>query len=964
MQREKMMGARWFVATMFSSFIFTFFYGLEMLSTDINDVIFFSKMQYVGSLNISVMWLFLVASYTGKESWIRLRNIVIIYIIPSISFILVWTNEFHQLMWINPHLETNPSFSLLHFTPGAWWWVNIIYVSILFFIATFLLVSALFRSNDLYRKQIIILLIFSSLNWVATGIYTTGKTYYGINPVPLAFAFGGLLFAWGLFRYKIGEISPIAKDFIVEEMQEGLIILNLENKIVDINPMAERILEKESSSILGMSIAEVLSEYPALEKLYQGEGNSDRHHEIKFHTKTKEARSFDIRVSVIKNKHNRITGRLMFWHDISERVEQEVFQRLLLSIVQDVSIAENFKSALHKSLKIIVTHADWVFGEVWLPNEKNTLLENANASYYTGKKIKELREFDDFSQEFTFAPNMGLPGRVWASGEVEWQRDISILPRDVYFRLVHAQKANFKASMGIPVLDKGEVIAVLIFYMDDVRDEDQYMINLISAATTQLGTILAHKSAEEMMRIQSAALKASSNGIVITDRKGDIGWANPAFSELTGYSMQEIMGENPRVLKSGQHPPEFYKELWDVVLSGQSWQGEIINKRKDGNLYVEEQSITPTLNKEGEITHFIAIKKDITRRKQFEKKIKNQNTFLNNIIESIANPFYVINVKDYSIEISNAAARALGVENMKTCYALTHKRETPCDSAEHPCPLKTVLETKESTRVEHIHLDAEGIPRIMDVYGYPIFDEAGDVAQMVEYSLDITARKEAEKALIKEQEKANALLQNILPEAVIEEITEKGYVTPILYENASILFTDFRNFTETAEKLSPQELINLISHYFSFFDVIIGKYNLEKLKTIGDGYMCAGGVPIQNVTHAFDITHAALDLLSFVQKEKEKRQKFGLPYWDVRIGISTGPLIAGVVGQKKYAYDVWGEAVVTAARMEQFSETNRVNVSKATYEIIKNRFDCEYRGKVNAKHHKLDMYFVNGVLDR
>ncbi len=964
MQREKMMGARWFVATMFSSFIFTFFYGLEMLSTDINDVIFFSKMQYVGSLNISVMWLFLVASYTGKESWIRLRNIVIIYIIPSISFILVWTNEFHQLMWINPHLETNPSFSLLHFTPGAWWWVNIIYVSILFFIATFLLVSALFRSNDLYRKQIIILLIFSSLNWVATGIYTTGKTYYGINPVPLAFAFGGLLFAWGLFRYKIGEISPIAKDFIVEEMQEGLIILNLENKIVDINPMAERILEKESSSILGMSIAEVLSEYPALEKLYQGEGNSDRHHEIKFHTKTKEARSFDIRVSVIKNKHNRITGRLMFWHDISERVEQEVFQRLLLSIVQDVSIAENFKSALHKSLKIIVTHADWVFGEVWLPNEKNTLLENANASYYTGKKIKELREFDDFSQEFTFAPNMGLPGRVWASGEVEWQRDISILPRDVYFRLVHAQKANFKASMGIPVLDKGEVIAVLIFYMDDVRDEDQYMINLISAATTQLGTILAHKSAEEMMRIQSAALKASSNGIVITDRKGDIGWANPAFSELTGYSMQEIMGENPRVLKSGQHPPEFYKELWDVVLSGQSWQGEIINKRKDGNLYVEEQSITPTLNKEGEITHFIAIKKDITRRKQFEKKIKNQNTFLNNIIESIANPFYVINVKDYSIEISNAAARALGVENMKTCYALTHKRETPCDSAEHPCPLKTVLETKESTRVEHIHLDAEGIPRIMDVYGYPIFDEAGDVAQMVEYSLDITARKEAEKALIKEQEKANALLQNILPEAVIEEITEKGYVTPILYENASILFTDFRNFTETAEKLSPQELINLISHYFSFFDVIIGKYNLEKLKTIGDGYMCAGGVPIQNVTHAFDITHAALDLLSFVQKEKEKRQKFGLPYWDVRIGISTGPLIAGVVGQKKYAYDVWGEAVVTAARMEQFSETNRVNVSKATYEIIKNRFDCEYRGKVSAKHHKLDMYFVNGVLDR
>ena len=837
MRRKSARGMGWFVAVMASSFIFTFFYGLEILSTDLKSLIFFSKMQYIGALNTGVTWLFLVASYTGKKKWLNPRSIAIIYIVPSITFILVLTNELHELIWINPFLEKNPAFSLLSFTPGFWWWINMVYANLLFVIATVFLITALLHLNNVYRQQIIVLLIFSALIWLANGIYMTGKTPYGINPTSFAFAVGGILLAWGLFRYKIGEISPVAKELIVQEMQEGLIVLNTQNKIVDINPMTERILGKESAELLGMPIAEVFSEHPELERMCHDEVNSDQHYEIKFHTKTKGIRSFEIRVSAIRDKRNRITGRLMFWHDITARVEQEAFQHLLLSIIQKVSTAENYKSALHKALLLIAERTDCVFGEAWLLNEKGSLLKNANASYYTGKKIEELKKFDKFSQDFSFAPNMGLPGRVWVSKKVEWQRDTSILPLNVCPRVVYAQKANLRASMGIPVLDKGEVIAILVFYMDEIRNEDQYMIDLISAAITQLGTILAHKNAEEVMRIQSTALEASSNGIVITDIKGSISWVNPAFTKLTGYSAQEIMGKNPRVLKSGQHDSGFYKEIWEIISSGESWQGEIINKHKNGSFYTEEQTITPTLNKEGEITHFVAIKKDITHR------------------------------------------------------------------------------------------------------------------------------KEAEKALVKEQKKANELLKNILPEVVIAEITEKGYVTPTLYKNASILFTDFRNFAKTAEKLSPQELINLISHYFSFFDVIIGKYNLEKLKTIGDGYMCAGGIPIQNITHAFDITHAALDLLSFVKIEKEKRQKFGLPYWDVRIGISTGPLIAGVVGQKKYAYDVWGEAVVTAARMEQFGEANKINISKATYEIIKNRFDCEYRGKVSAKRHKLDMYFVNGARD-
>ncbi|MEA2008547.1 MAG: adenylate/guanylate cyclase domain-containing protein, partial [Chloroflexota bacterium] len=230
---------------------------------------------------------------------------------------------------------------------------------------------------------------------------------------------------------------------------------------------------------------------------------------------------------------------------------------------------------------------------------------------------------------------------------------------------------------------------------------------------------------------------------------------------------------------------------------------------------------------------------------------------------------------------------------------------------------------------------------------------------------DVSKRKAIEKALAQEQQKTDALLKNMLPEEVANEIKQTGTVAPMLFENASILFTDFSNFTTTAEQLAPKELVDLVSHYFSFFDSVIEKYNLEKLKTIGDSYMCAGGLPTPNETHAIDIIHAALDILDFVQQEKENRQRQGLLYWDVRIGISSGSVVAGVIGQKKYAYDVWGDTVVMAARMESSGEVGKVNISRTTYNLVKDKFDCYYRGKITAKNKgQVEMYFVNGFKTR
>ena len=214
-----------------------------------------------------------------------------------------------------------------------------------------------------------------------------------------------------------------------------------------------------------------------------------------------------------------------------------------------------------------------------------------------------------------------------------------------------------------------------------------------------------------------------------------------------------------------------------------------------------------------------------------------------------------------------------------------------------------------------------------------------------------------------EREKSERLLLNILPADVARELKEHGRTRPQRYESASVLFTDFEGFTQIAAELSPEELIGELDRCFSYFDQVSERYGLEKLKTIGDSFMCAGGIPVTNRTHAVDCVLAALEIQAFMNRMKEIKAEQGLPYWELRLGIHSGPLVAGVIGEKKFAYDVWGDTVNTASRLESGGVAGRVNVSSETHALVRDFFECEYRGRVPAKHKgEVDMYFVNGVL--
>lgn len=214
--------------------------------------------------------------------------------------------------------------------------------------------------------------------------------------------------------------------------------------------------------------------------------------------------------------------------------------------------------------------------------------------------------------------------------------------------------------------------------------------------------------------------------------------------------------------------------------------------------------------------------------------------------------------------------------------------------------------------------------------------------------------------IIDEKKKSDDLLLNILPDTIAEELKKSGSCEARQYDNVSILFTDFVNFTQSSERIDPKHLIAALHRYFLAFDSIIEKHGLEKIKTIGDAYMAVSGLPNINPDHAIRAARAALDINAFIEQSLVSANSSDHLAFQARIGIHTGPVIAGIVGSKKFAYDIWGDAVNTAARIEQHGVAQKICVSGATYELIKNQFNCEYRGKITSKHKgELDMYFVN-----
>ena len=220
-------------------------------------------------------------------------------------------------------------------------------------------------------------------------------------------------------------------------------------------------------------------------------------------------------------------------------------------------------------------------------------------------------------------------------------------------------------------------------------------------------------------------------------------------------------------------------------------------------------------------------------------------------------------------------------------------------------------------------------------------------------------QKKFNAALLNEKKRSQELLLNILPAEVASELMAKGFADAKHFYDVTVLFTDFVNFTSVTESMTPQQLVSELHVCFKAFDGILGKYHIEKIKTVGDAYLAVAGLPIANPKHAEDVVAAAIEIRNFMAKRQEE---MGSSTFGIRVGINSGNVVAGIVGLRKFAYDIWGDTVNIAARMEQNSEEGKINISDTTYQLVKDKFPCIYRGKIEAKNKgSIDMYYVAAV---
>ena len=696
------------------------------------------------------------------------------------------------------------------------------------------------------------------------------------------------------------------------------------------------------------------------------------------------------------------------------------------------------------------------------------------------------------------------------------------------------------------------------------------------------------KKAELEIQKLSGVIEQNPTSIVITDLSGNIQYVNSKFTENTGYTLKEIKGKNPSMLKTGKSDTSLYENLWSTITSGQVWKGEFINRNKNGDEFIENTIIAPIFNQEGNKINYIAIKDEITERRRAERALRESEQKLTDIISLLPDATLVIDENGKITHWNLAMEEMTGLKAKDMIGKGNYEYALPFYGERRPILIDLALANGELRR-NYLNVEEKGniiraesfVPNLKNGNHYAmgtascLFDSFGKLVGAIEIIRDITEQKETEKKIVDQQQeleklneltriinstsnisliineiysyiresfgfeilwvllvdkennrifsdsnfskfdskenfdkdffrnfnmnlndslgtmyqtyktkipfynsdimnskdgisnqytnekhklkkmdakilrkgsyksvlqfpltlqnevigilnllthkssikinkpdiekilrlgdqiagviynahllkemkkakraaeiekqiaqfanneskeeklKSERLLLNILPEKIARELKENGSTEPIQFGSVSVLFTDFEGFTKVAENLSPTELITELDSCFSYFDSLMERYNLEKLKTIGDSYMCAGGIPVANKTHPVDTVLAALEIRNLMEQVRTLKEGLGYPYWELRIGIHTGPLVAGVIGQKKFAYDVWGDTVNTASRMESSGTTGMVNISNSTYEKVKDFFEFEYRGKIKAKNKgEVDMYFVTGI---
>ena len=431
---------------------------------------------------------------------------------------------------------------------------------------------------------------------------------------------------------------------------------------------------------------------------------------------------------------------------------------------------------------------------------------------------------------------------------------------------------------------------------------------------------------------------------------------NESFILITGYAPQDIIGKTTTELNNWVYPRDRYRVSLLLRKKGYVRNHEISFYTKSGRIRTGLLSAR-IINLGGEEC-LLSVIKDITERKRVQEELREKEEYLRLILDNIPQQVFW---KDTNLVFQGCNknwARATGVNDLeeiigKTDYDLLLSQEqAEIYRAQDRRIIKT--DTPELHIIELKQKPApDGQPIWLDLNKFPIHDAKGKVVGILGVSEDITQRRLAEEALRVEQEKSERLLRNILPAAIAERLKQETNPIAEQFEEATILFADIVGFTPLSASISPTELVNLLNNVFSLFDKLAEKHGLEKIKTIGDAYMVAGGLPMPMENHTEAMAEMALDMQQAVTDFQHSLaltfSQETIANLQIRIGINTGPVVAGVIGTTKFIYDLWGDPVNIASRMESSGLPGKIQVTAETYERLKGRYIFERRGAIEVK---------------
>ncbi|MBL8061564.1 MAG: PAS domain S-box protein [Anaerolineales bacterium] len=859
-QHRSVRGARiysWFVAGQtltIMGFIF------ELVSPNLQTKILWDKFQWITDIFLVILP-FLIFSVQFSEHKLQRPVLVSSFLgvlILGFSALLI-TDDIHHLLYPNPHLSADTPFPELiyDFTPTVYGFVLVyLYGANIYGIS--LLARRALAPHNSHRFQywtlvagFLIPLFFTIFS--LTGVRITPQR----DIAPFSLAIGNLIVAWGLFRYKLFDLAPIARDRVLENMGDSVIVLDTSNRVVDLNQIALANIGRKRTEVIGRQAQEAIGNWFELADEFNAVQDGTVEIPGKVHG---EDRTYTLNITSIHDQRNKVLGRIFLIHDITirkqlENAYRQLSEELELRVHQRT---EALRETTERYLALFEQNHDAIFildfeGNYLDVNQRAADLLGYTRDEFIGLSIQdtsaEIEQSRQILRRLLAGEHIPLYERVFRKKDGKHiQVEINIeLVRDRHGKPQHVQsvvrditdrkrteEALRRSAERYRTVIENQTEFIVRWRPDGIRtfvneaycryfgitieqalsnsfvqlvaDEDRHtvaekMLRLTSGVTdtetdihrvikpdgsigwqewtdhairNERGEIVEFQSvgrditekirAEEMLRIQGAALEAVANAIIITDRDGIIQWANPAFTTLTGYTAEEVIGKNPRELvRSGKQDRVFYKNMWDTILAGEIWRGELINRRKDGTRYVEEMTLTPLRDKQGQIVRFIAIKHDISERKRAETALEKSENKHRLLFEAANDSIFLM--KD-GIFIDC---------NSKTLDMFACQREEIIGKSPIDFSPETQPDGKRSSdkAAEKINAARQGTPQFFEwehcrLDRTPFYAEVNlSLLELEDETLlqaivrDITARKVAEESLINEFN-FNELLMRLL----------------------------------------------------------------------------------------------------------------------------------------------------------------------------------------------------------